>query len=66
MLEYKQRMYVELNSEKSGKSGEEMKRLREDLALVQEQVEGLEAHLRKREGDLQNVRREIDDVKASR
>ena len=66
MLEYKQRAYVELNSEKSGKSGEEMKRLREDLALVQEQVEGLEAHLRRREGELQDVRREIDDVKAGR
>lgn len=66
MLEYKQRVYVELNSEKSGKSGEEMKRLREDLALVQEQVEGLEAHLRRREAELQNVKREIDDVKAGR
>lgn len=66
MLEYKQRVYVELNSDKAEKSGEEMKRLREDLALVQEQVEGLEAHLRKREGELQNVRTEIDEVKARR
>jgi actin cytoskeleton-regulatory complex protein END3 len=66
MLEYKQRMYVDMNSEKAGKSGEEMKRLREDLGLVQEQIEGLEAHLRKREGELQNVKREVDDVKAGR
>jgi actin cytoskeleton-regulatory complex protein END3 len=66
MLEYKQRVYVELNSDKAAKSGEEMKRLREDLALVQEQLEGLEAHLRKREGELQNVRTEIDEVKARR
>lgn len=66
MLEYKQRVYVELNSEKAGKSGEEMKRLREDLGLVQEQVEGLETHLRKREGELQNVKREVDAVKAGR
>lgn len=66
MLEYKQRMYVELNSEKASKSGEEMKRLREDLGLVQEQIEGLEAHLRKREAELQNVRREVDEVKAGR
>ncbi|KAF7505339.1 hypothetical protein GJ744_001042 [Endocarpon pusillum] len=66
MLEYKQRVYVALNSDKSAKSGEEMKRLREDLALVQEQVEGLEAHLRRREAELRNVKREIDDVKAGR
>jgi actin cytoskeleton-regulatory complex protein END3 len=66
MLEYKQRVYVELNSDKAGKSGEEIKRLREDLGLVQEQVEGLEAHLRKREGELQNVKTEIDEAKARR
>jgi actin cytoskeleton-regulatory complex protein END3 len=66
MLEYKQRVYVELNSERAGKGGEEMKRLREDLGLVKEQIEGLEAHLRKREGELQNVKREADEVKAGR
>ncbi len=66
MLEYKQRMYVELSSERAGKGGEEMKRFREDLGLVQEQIEGLEAHLIKREGELQNVRREVDEVKAGR
>ena len=67
MLEYKQRLYVDLNSEKGGNhAGDEMKRLREDLRLVQEQIEGLESHLRKREGELQGVKREIDDAKASR
>lgn len=66
MLEYKQRLYVELNSEKASKGGKEMKRLREDLGLVQEQIEGLEAHLRKREAELQNVKREVDEAKAGR
>lgn len=66
MLEYKRSVYVELNSERAGKAGEEMKRLREDLGLVQEQIEGLEAHLRKREGELQSVKREVDEVKGGR
>lgn len=67
MLEYKQRVHVELNSEGAGRtSRDEMKRLREDLRLVQEQIEGLEAHLRKRQGDLQQVRREADEVKAAK
>lgn len=66
MLEYKQKVYVDLNSERVGKGGEELKRLREDLRLVQEQIKGLEAHLRRREEELQNVKREIDEVKAGR
>lgn len=67
MLEYKQRLYVDLNSDKGGNhAGEEMKRLREDLRLVQEQIEGLEGHLKKRKGELQSVKREIDDTKANR
>lgn len=70
MLEYKQRIYVELNSsdDKAGGTGsaEEMKRLREDLGLVKEQVEGLEGHLRRREGELQRVRGEIEEVRAGR
>lgn len=66
MLEYKQKVYLELNSDKPVKSGDELKRLRDDLRLVHEQIEGLEAHLRKREGELQNVKREIDEFKAGR
>lgn len=66
LLEFKQRQYVELNSENANKSGSDLKRLREDLALVAEQVEGLETHLRKREADLDNVRREIETEKSAR
>ncbi|OAP55500.1 hypothetical protein AYL99_10473 [Fonsecaea erecta] len=66
MLEYKQRQYVELNSENGKKSGGDLKRLRDDLALVAEQIDGLESHLRKREAELENLRREIENEKASR
>ncbi|RMZ88137.1 hypothetical protein DV736_g4634, partial [Chaetothyriales sp. CBS 134916] len=66
MLEYKQRQYVELNSENAGKQSGDLKRLRDDLALVAEQIEGLEAHLRKRDGELDNLRREIEAEKSSR
>ncbi|RMZ78083.1 hypothetical protein DV737_g4006, partial [Chaetothyriales sp. CBS 132003] len=66
MLEYKQRQYVELNSENAGKQSGDLKRLRDDLALVAEQIEGLEAHLRKRDGELDKLRHEIEAEKSSR
>ena len=68
LLEYKQRIYVDLNqgTAGSGKSGEELKRLREDLALVGEQVDGLEKHMRKRESELDEVRRAVEDEKRSK
>jgi hypothetical protein len=66
MLEYKQRQYVEMNSEGAAKQGGGLRRLREDLALVGEQVEGLEAHLRKREAELESLRREIEAEKSGR
>ena len=66
MLEYKQRVYVDLNSEKAGSQGDELKRLKEDLALVGEQIDGLEAHLRKREAELEGVKSQIEAEKSSR
>jgi hypothetical protein len=66
MLEYKQRQYVEMNSEGTAKQSGDLKRLREDLALVGEQVEGLEAHLRKREAELESLQREIETEKSGR
>lgn len=66
LLEYKQRQYVDLNSEKAAAAGGDLKRLRDDLALVAEQVEGLEAHLRKREGELDNLKRDIESEKTGR
>lgn len=66
LLEYKQRQYVDLNSESANNSGNDIKRLRDDLALVAEQIDGLESHLRKREAELENVRREIEIEKSGR
>ena len=66
LLEYKQRQYVDLNSEKASAAGGDLKRLRDDLALVAEQVEGLEAHLRKRDAELDSLRREVENEKSSR
>jgi actin cytoskeleton-regulatory complex protein END3 len=66
MLEYKQRQYVELNSDSASKQGGDLKRLRDDLALVAEQIEGLEAHLRKREGELDSLKREVENEKSGR
>ncbi|KAK5453642.1 endocytosis defective-related protein [Exophiala xenobiotica] len=66
LLEYKQRRYVDLNSESAGDSGNDLKRLRDDLALVAEQIDGLESHLRKREAELDSIRREIENEKSSR
>ena len=66
MLEYKQRIYVDLNSEKAGNQGNELKRLRDDLALVGEQIDGLEAHLQKRQAELENVKSQIEAEKSSR
>lgn len=66
LLEYKQRQYVDLNSEKASAAGGDLKRLQDDLALIAEQVEGLEAHLRKRDTELDNLRREVENEKAGR
>ena len=66
LLEYKQRQYVEMNSEGAAKESGDLKRLREDLALVGEQIEGLETHLRKREAELEGLRREIETEKSNR
>ena len=44
----------------------EVKSINEDLQTVREQVEGLETHLRSRQEVLEQLRREIEDEKASR
>jgi actin cytoskeleton-regulatory complex protein END3 len=66
MLEYKQKQYVEMNSENANKQGNDLKRLREDLALVGEQIDGLEMHLRKRQDELESLRRDIENEKSNR
>jgi len=66
LLEYKQRQHVELSSDKASAAGGDLQRLRDDLALVADQVEGLEAHLRKREAELDSLRREVENEKSGR
>lgn len=62
LLDYKRRELKELE-EGTGKSavGGSLKSVSEDLQTVQEQVDGLEGHLRSREQILEQVRREIED-----
>lgn len=67
LLDYKRKELRELE-EGTGKSkaGGSLKSISDDLQTVREQVEGLESHLRSREQILEQLRREIEDEKASR
>ena len=71
MLEYKQRLHKDVtsqdynNNKSADGSGDEMKRLRDDLKLVAEQIDGLERHLEKRKEELRGTKEEIEDVKSS-
>ncbi|KAK7423480.1 endocytosis defective-related protein [Neonectria magnoliae] len=62
LLDYKRRELKELE-EGTGKSavGGSLKSVSEDLQTVQEQVDGLEGHLRTREQILDELRQEIED-----
>lgn len=62
LLDYKRRELKELE-EGTGKSavGGSLKSVSEDLQTVQEQVDGLEGHLRSREQILEQLRKEIED-----
>jgi hypothetical protein len=46
------------------KVGGSLKGLSDDIASVKEQIDGLEAHLRTREGVLNDLRRQIEEEKA--
>ena len=50
--------------EGGAKVGQSLKGVAEEIAMVKEQVDGLEAHLKKREGVLQDLRRQIEEEKA--
>ncbi|ROT40545.1 EF-hand [Sodiomyces alkalinus F11] len=67
LLDYKRKELRELE-EGSGKSkvGSSLKGIQEDLQTVREQVEGLESHLSSRNQVLEQLRREIEDERASR
>ena len=69
MLEYKRRELRELEKGGGrGNSGEagELKEVEREIGTVREQVKGLEVHLRRREGVLEGLRRELEEEKKSR
>ena len=63
MLEYKRRVLRELESGEGKGKGGRIREVQEEIGTVREQVEGLEAHLRKREELLGELRREIEEEK---
>ncbi|GAB7337555.1 hypothetical protein MBLNU457_g2871t1 [Dothideomycetes sp. NU457] len=67
LLDWKRRQMRELDSaEGAGKGGGSLKGVGEEIAMVKEQVDGLEAHLRKREAALKDLRRQIQEEKGGR
>ena len=64
LLDYKRKELREIEmGEGRSKVGAGLKGVADEIAMVREQVEGLEAHLRRREEALEQLRREIDDEK---
>ena len=67
LLDWKRRQMRELESgEGAGTGGASLKGVGEEIAMVKEQVDGLEAHLRKREAALEDLRRMIQEEKSGR
>lgn len=66
LLDYKRRELRDLeNGEGKAKSGQSLKSFQEEISVVKEQVDGLQEHLRKREGVLQGLKEQIEAEKAS-
>ncbi|CAK4033483.1 Actin cytoskeleton-regulatory complex end3 [Lecanosticta acicola] len=66
LLDYKRRELRELeNEDPTSKPGGGLKQFQEEINMVKEQVDGLQEHLRKREGVLQGLREQIETEKAS-
>ena len=66
LRDYKRRVLRELEAGNSGgDGGKGLSGVAEDVAVVREQVEGLEAHLRRREEVLQGLRGELEAERAA-
>ncbi|GAB7359052.1 hypothetical protein MBLNU230_g5124t1 [Neophaeotheca triangularis] len=68
LMEYKRRELrgLESGEDKGAKKGQALKGFAEEIAMVKEQVDGLQEHLRKREAVLQGLRDEIEAEKGAR
>lgn len=65
LLDYKRRELREIEmGEGRSKVGANLKGVADEIAMVREQVQGLEAHLRRREEVLEQLKREIDEEKS--
>lgn len=65
LLDYKRRELKDLElGEGKAKQGQSLKAVADEIATVKEQVDGLQEHLRKREGVLQDLRDQIEAEKA--
>lgn len=64
LLDYKRRELKDLElGEGKAKTGASLKSVADEIAMVKEQVDGLQEHLRKREGTLQDLRNQIEAEK---
>jgi len=67
LLDYKRKELRELEQgEGRSKIGASLKGVADEIATVKEQVDGLDAHLRKREEVLEGLKREIEEEKRNR
>lgn len=67
LVDYKRRQLRDMETgEGSAKVGQSLKGMADEIAMVKEQVDGLEAHLRKREAVLDDLKRQIEDEKSAR
>jgi len=68
LLDYKRKQLRDLEegNNKGAGGGSNLKSISDDLQTIREQVDGLESHLRSRQSVLEQLRREIEDEKASR
>lgn len=64
LLEYKRREMREMENGEKVKAGQGLKNAADEIAVVKEQVDGLQEHLRKRESVLQGLRDQIESEKA--
>ncbi|KAF4301763.1 EPS15-like protein [Botryosphaeria dothidea] len=66
LLEYKRRQLRDLElGEGQAKEGASLKGMQDEIQTVREQVDGLEQHLKSREGVLEDLKRQIEDEKRS-